>query len=210
MRTGFHVRPTTMTSMVYIVDDDDGVRDSVRLLLETAGIPVQTYDRAATFLDAAPGLAGCVLTDIAMPGMDGFELQTRLKEDAARLSVIVMTGQADIPRAVRAMKAGAIDFLEKPFNETQLLDAVRRGLDRSRLLETAEAASAEAASRIASLTPREREVLDLLVAGLPNKVIAVRLGASPRTIEVHRARVFEKLGAKSLPDLVRLAMTAEG
>jgi len=199
-----------MTSMVYIVDDDDGVRDSVRLLLETAGIPVQTYDRAATFLDAAPGLAGCVLTDIAMPGMDGFELQTRLKEDAARLSVIVMTGQADIPRAVRAMKAGAIDFLEKPFNETQLLDAVRRGLDRSRLLETAEAASAEAASRIASLTPREREVLDLLVAGLPNKVIAVRLGASPRTIEVHRARVFEKLGAKSLPDLVRLAMTAEG
>ncbi|MCL2429843.1 MAG: response regulator [Alphaproteobacteria bacterium] len=210
MRTGFHVRPTTMTSMVYIVDDDAGVRDSLRLLLETAGIPVQTYDRAATFLDAAPGLAGCVLTDIAMPGMDGFELQTRLKEDAARLSVIVMTGQADIPRAVRAMKAGAIDFLEKPFNETQLLDAVRRGLDRSRLLETAEAASAEAASRIASLTPREREVLDLLVAGLPNKVIAVRLGASPRTIEVHRARVFEKLGAKSLPDLVRLAMTAEG
>jgi len=199
-----------MTSMVYIVDDDAGVRDSLRLLLETAGIPVQTYDRAATFLDAAPGLAGCVLTDIAMPGMDGFELQTRLKEDAARLSVIVMTGQADIPRAVRAMKAGAIDFLEKPFNETQLLDAVRRGLDRSRLLETAEAASAEAASRIASLTPREREVLDLLVAGLPNKVIAVRLGASPRTIEVHRARVFEKLGAKSLPDLVRLAMTAEG
>lgn len=209
MRTEFHVRGNGMIPKVHIVDDDADVRDSLRLLLETTGIPVQTYDRAAAFLDAVPGLAGCVLTDIAMPGMDGFELQRRLSEDGARLPVIVMTGQADIPRAVRAMKAGAIDFLEKPFSETELLDAIARGLDRSRALEAAEAATADAAARIASLTPREREVLDLLVAGLSTKVIASRLTASPRTIEVHRARVFEKLRGKSLPDLVRLTMAAE-
>jgi two-component system response regulator FixJ len=144
-----------------------------------------------------------------MPKIDGLELQRRLNESGIRLPVIVMTGQADIPIAVRAMKAGAIDFLEKPFDDEALLDAVRRALAESKRLLEIESVAAGAAGRLATLTPREREVFDLLVTGLSTKAIANELGASPRTIEVHRARVFEKLEARSLPELVRLMLAAE-
>lgn len=195
---------------VHVVDDDEAIRDALRLMLQTAGFEVRLHDSAEAFLAAAAAASGCVMTDVRMPGMDGLALQRRLRELGARLPVIVMTGQADIPIAVRAMQAGAVDFLEKPFEEEQLLGAVRRALAESRRLHDRAAASASAAARLGKLTPREREVLDLMVEGLPNKAMAQKLGASPRTIEVHRARVLEKLEARSLPELVRIVIAASG
>jgi len=194
---------------IHVVDDDVAIRDSLRILLEASGLAVQTYASATGFLAAAPALAGCVLTDIRMPEIDGLELQRRLSARGFRLPVIIMTGQGDIPLAVRAMQAGAIDFLEKPFEDDRLLGAVRRALEQSQRLQEIEAVAAEAARRLVALTAREREVFDLLVTGLATKAIANELGASPRTIEVHRARVFEKLRARSLPELVRLALAAD-
>jgi two-component system response regulator FixJ len=196
------------TATVHVVDDDGAVRDSLRLLLEVSGFAVATHASAAAFLAAAEGLAGCVLTDVRMPGIDGLELLRRLGDGVSRLPVIVMTGQADVPLAVRAMREGATDFLEKPFADDHLLEAVRRALAAGQRLREADSAAADARRRLAMLTPREREVLDLLVCGLPTKAIATTLGASPRTIEVHRARVFEKLRAHSLPELVRLVLAA--
>ncbi len=194
--------------IIHVVDDDAAVRDSLRLLLESSGLTVRTYSGARLFLTEANDSLGCVLTDVRMPEMDGLELQQRLKERGLRLPVIVMTGQGDIPIAVRAMKAGAVDFLEKPFTEKDLLGAIHRALDESARREALEQKAGEAHHRLAALTPREREVLELLVGGLSTKAIANALGASPRTIEVHRARVFEKLQVHSLPELVRLAMAA--
>ena len=200
----------TGAATVHVVDDDAAMRDSLHFLLESAGFAVRTFDSAVAFLASRPAGLGCVLTDVRMPEIDGLALLTRLHEQNVQLPVIVMTGQGDIAIAVQAMKAGAIDFLEKPFGDEALIEAVGRALKQSeRLYEIAEA-SAGAASRLATLTPREREVFDLLVSGLPTKAIANTLGASPRTIEVHRARVFEKLQAHSLPDLVRLMLAAEG
>lgn len=198
----------TATTAVHVVDDDAAVRNSLRLLLEASGFAVETHASATAFLAAAPGLAGCVLTDVRMPEMDGLDLQRRLREHGVSLPVIVMTGQGDIPVAVQAMKAGAVDFLEKPLDLDRLLAAVRGALAQSRRLREASLTAAEAAGRLAALTPREREVLDLLVEGRPNKGIANALGASPRTIEVHRARIMEKLQARSLPELVRLTLAA--
>jgi two-component system response regulator FixJ len=196
------------TDAIHIVDDDAGVRDALRVLLETAGFTVRTHDDAAAFLAVAGTATGCVLTDVRMPGIDGLELQVRLARQRVKLPVIVMTGQGDIPIAVRAMQAGAVDFLEKPVAEQRLLSAIERALAESRRLHDIAAAAARAADSLAKLTPREREVLDLLVTGLPNKAVANRLGASPRTIEVHRARVLEKLQARSLPELVRIVLSA--
>lgn len=193
---------------VHVIDDDAAIRDSLRVLLEAAGFAVRTHESAKAFLAAAPGLGGCVLTDVRMPEIDGLEMQQRLNERGIPLPVIVMTGMGDVPVAVRAMKAGAVDFLEKPFEDEQLLSAIQRALEASKRLQDREAAAAQAASRLATLTRREREVLDLLVTGLPTKAIANELGASPRTIEVHRSRVFEKLQARSLPELVRLVLAA--
>ena len=197
--------------LVHVVDDDGAVRDSLGLLLESAGLDVRTYASATEFLNALPQqAAGCVLTDVRMPEMDGLELQRRLGALGVRLPVIVMTGHGDVPIAVGALKAGAADFLEKPFDDQQLLTAVQSALAASRQTHDEAAAMAEIASRLATLTPREREVLDRLVEGQPNKTIAYDLGSSPRTVEVHRARVMEKMGARSLPELVRMTMSVAG
>lgn len=196
--------------LVHVVDDDEAVRDSLRLLLESAGFAVCTHAAATSFLAAAGEKAdGCVITDVRMPEMDGLELQHRLADLGTRIPVIVMTGHGDVPIAVEAMKAGAVDFLEKPFGDEQLLSAVRSALAVSQQAHEEQEAVAATEARLASLTPREREVLDQLVLGKANKVIAYDLGASPRTIEVHRARVMEKMGARSLPDLVRMTLALQ-
>lgn len=200
----------TVTATIHVVDDDAAMRDSLRMLLEAAGFAARTFDNAVAFLASDPAGHGCVLTDVRMPEIDGLALLRRLREQGVQLPVIVMTGQGDIAIAVQAMKAGAIDFLEKPFGDDALIEAVGRALEQSERLQELAEASAGAASRLATLTPREREVFDLLVSGLSTKAIANTLGASPRTIEVHRARVFEKLQANSLPDLVRLMLAAGG
>lgn len=202
-------KPQERAATIHVVDDDKAVRDSLRFLLEPDGFDVFTYTSADELLTAELAAAGCVLTDFRMPGMDGLQLQANLAERGASLPVIVMTGHGDVPMAVRAMKAGAVDFLEKPFEHGHLLDAIRRALDRNRCTLEAAARMAEAAERITLLTPREREVLDLLVAGKSNKQIARQLGTSPRTIDVHRARVFHKLQAGSLPDLVHLVLATQ-
>lgn len=195
-------------AVVHVVDDDEAVRDSLRFLLEAAGFAVRVWSDAAALLADPPGPSGCVLTDFNMPGVDGLQLQAGLAAQGIGLPVIVMTGYGDVPVAVRAMRAGAVDFLEKPFDEAALLDAVRRALAQNAATRSAAAAAVAARRRLARLTPREREVFDLLVAGHATKAIARALGASPRTIEVHRARVFEKLAVDTLPDLVRLSLAA--
>jgi len=193
----------------HVIDDDEAVRNSLAFLFECAGLPVQTYDSALAFLDVAPGLqAGCIVTDVRMPDMDGLALQRRLLELGVRLPLIVITGHGDVPVAVQALKAGAADFIEKPFDDEVLLAGVRAALaanrrDRERGVEVE-----RIAVRLARLTPREREVLDRLVAGQQNKAIAYDLGSSPRTVEIHRARVMEKMGAGSLSELVRMALAA--
>ncbi|HTC07794.1 MAG TPA: response regulator FixJ [Acetobacteraceae bacterium] len=194
-------------ALVHVIDDDDAVRDSLAVLLDSADLAVRTYDSALTFLAMAASLsAGCILTDVRMPDLDGLALQRRLNEAGVRLPVIVMTGHGDVPVAVAALKAGAADFLEKPFDDERLISVVRAALAASQQAQRQAAATADIIARIASLTPREREVLDLLVAGNPNKSIAYDLGASPRTVEVHRARVMEKMGARSLAELVRMVI----
>jgi two-component system response regulator FixJ len=201
----------TEPALVHVVDDDQGVRDSLAFLLQSAGFAVRTYDSAAALLAVASGLAsGCVLTDVRMPGgMDGLTLQRHLTALGGNLAVVVMTGHADVPIAVEALKAGARDFLEKPFDEDRLLAVVREALAVSERAEQQHQASAGIAVRLATLTPREREVLERLVEGLPNKTIAYDLGTSPRTVEVQRARVMEKMGARSLAELVRMVLALE-
>lgn len=199
----------TQSRIVHLVDDDEAVRDSLAALLETHDFEVSTYPSGEAFLSACPtSAAGCLLTDIRMPGMDGLTLQERLVAAYPGLSVIVMTGHADVPLAVRAMKAGAVDFIEKPFPAPAMVDAIERALSESarRREPAGPQPNAEIRERLASLTPREREVLDGLVAGLPNKTIAYDLGISPRTVEIHRARVMEKMRARSLSELVRTAI----
>jgi two-component system response regulator FixJ len=194
---------------VHVVDDDEAVRESLRFLLESAEIQVVAHPSAEAFLAAVQGREiGCVLTDVRMPGVNGLELQRRLHDSGAPVVVIVMTGHGDVPLAVQAMKNGALDFLEKPFDDVQLLDAVGRALAVSRQLRAAAAQSAVAAARLAILTARESEVLAGLVAGQSSKEIARDLGASPRTIEVHRTRVMAKMGVESLPELVRVVQAA--
>jgi two-component system response regulator FixJ len=194
--------------IVHVVDDDEAVRDSLRFLLEQEGHTVRIYPDATALLDSDLAPSGCVVTDFQMPGIDGLQLQSRLAEREVALPVIVMTGHGDVPVAVRAMKAGAADFLEKPFDDAQFLTAVRMALERNRRALATAAGTADAARQIALLTPREREVLDLLVEGNSNKEIARALGTSPRTIDVHRARVFQKLNAESLPALVHIVLNA--
>jgi FixJ family two-component response regulator len=194
---------------VHVVDDDPAIRRSLEQLLEAAGFMVVSYDTPLAFLDAAFDLVpGCVLLDIRMPGMDGLELQALLQEGNVPMPVVIMTGQGDIQSAIRAMKAGAVDFLEKPYSDESLINAIESalaGADRANVQREAAAASAQ----ISALSPREREVLDALVAGRPNKVIAFDLGISVRTVEVHRARMMERLGVRQLAGAVRLAVMAQ-
>lgn len=195
---------------IFIVDDDASIRDSLELLLRAWGFGnIAAYGSARDFLAQADPLPGeCLLLDVRMPEMDGLALQEELNRRGLRLPVIIMTGHADVPIAVRAMKAGASDFIEKPFSDELLLDCVRRARQHAaearRESETAE----ELRRRMQSLTPRERDVLTGMVAGRPNKLIAHHLGISPRTVEIHRARVMEKTQARSLSALVRMALAA--
>jgi two-component system response regulator FixJ len=190
---------------VYIVDDDEAIRDALEAFLDGSGFAVQSFASAAAFLDAAGSLAhGCVLMDVRMPGMDGLQLQEELARRGLRFSVIVMTGHGEVALAVRAMKAGAADFLEKPFDNDMLLESIRSALARAE----PDAAASEASRRLAHLSVRERQVLEGLVAGLPNKTIAYDLEISPRTVEIYRARLMDKMEAKTLAELVRLAVAA--
>jgi len=195
---------------VYVVDDDADVRDSLRLLLEASDFRVETFDSAAAFLTHPHAERACVVTDVRMPGMDGLALQEELAQRNAILPVIIMTGHGDVPLAVRAMRAGAIDFLEKPFEQESLVGSVKRALELQSVSLNRNAAAQAAEEVLSQLTERERQVFELLVAGKPNKVVAFELDISPRTVEIHRARVMEKTGTRSLAELVRLALAARG
>jgi two-component system response regulator FixJ len=194
---------------VYIVDDDAAFRRSVERLMRAAGETAVSFESGAAFLKAAPDLAdGCVILDVRMPGMGGLELQKQLKLIGFKLPIIVMTLKGDMETAVRAMKGGAVDFIEKPFDDEKLLDAINEAM----AMETAPAhdrESMEAAKRIARLSPRERQVLDKLVVGRLTKQIAYDLGISARTVEVHRARMFARLGTRTPAEAVRLAVLAQ-
>jgi len=193
---------------VHIIDDDAAVRDALIFLLSTEDIAACGYDGAAPFLTVAGEAAGCIVTDVRMPGMDGLDLARRLKAMAVDLPIIVITGHADVPLAVEAMKAGVADFIEKPFDDETILDAVRRALEHRSLADAHSAERAAAAQRLAVLSPRETQVMQGLVDGKANKVIAYDLQISPRTVEIYRAHVMTKTGVKSLSELVRLALTA--
>jgi two-component system response regulator FixJ len=196
-------------ALVHVIDDDEAVRDSLGLLLASAGHEVVLHPSAADFLRvAAPG--ACVVSDVRMPEMDGLALQQELAQRGIPVQLIFMTGHGDVPVAVRALKAGAMDFLEKPFAEEALLAAVRGALEAGQARQEETRHQEEIRRRLDSLTPREREVLEGLVAGQANKAIAQELGMSPRTVEVHRARVMEKMEAQSLSHLVRQTLAATG
>lgn len=194
-------------STVFIVDDDEAVRSSLKALLRSQGFAVEAFASAEDFLaSGAAGREGCLIADIRLPDMDGLSLQEELVRRKAGLPVIIVTGHGDVPLAVRAMKAGAIDFLEKPYDETELLESIQRALNEAQHAHERAATIQAAEERMATLTERERQVMELLAAGRPNKVIAYELDTSPRTIEIHRARVMEKMQAKSLADLVRMVV----
>ena len=196
-------------AVVHVIDDDEAMRDSLAFLLGAAGMVVRTYESAVGFLDVASEVAtGCVITDVRMPGMSGIDLLRRLRELELGIPVIVITGHGDVPLAVEAMKIGALDFLEKPFDDEALLASVRSALAQSNQDQGRQAERNEIARRMAALSNRERDVLGGLVRGHANKQIAYDLGISPRTIEIYRANLMTKMQAASLSDLVRMALIA--
>lgn len=201
----------TDTSTVFIIDDDEAVRDSLSWLMRSAGLQAETFISADAFLsDFGEDRPGCLILDIRMPGMNGLELQSVLQERHFRLPVIIISGHADVPMAVRALKAGAFDFIEKPFNDELLLDLVQRALEQDRRERREQAELTQWRERFETLTPREREVLERVVNGASNKQIGADLGVSTKTVEAHRARVMEKLQAESLSHLVRMAVSLQG
>jgi two-component system response regulator FixJ len=196
--------------LVHLVDDDEAIRRSVGFMLKTSGYHVRSYESGVELLKEAPSMErGCVLLDIRMPGMDGLEVHAALRNKGVTLPIIIMTGHGDVSLAVQAMKAGAVDFIEKPFEKAVLLSAIEHGVERLRKSAANQDRADEAAVRLQALTPREREVLDGLAQGLPNKTIAYDLGISPRTVEIHRANVMSKLEVRSLSEALRIAFAAQ-
>jgi len=198
-----------MPHKVYVIDDDEAMRDSLMFLLDSAGFEVTLFEAAQQFLDAFSALSfGCVVSDVRMPGMDGIELLKQLKAIHSTFPIVVMTGHGDVPLAVEAMKLGAVDFLEKPFEDDRLIAMIEGAIRDAEPAAKSEAVAHDIAARVASLSPRERQVMDGLIAGMSNKLIAREYDISPRTIEVYRANVMTKMQANSLSELVRLGMRA--
>jgi two-component system response regulator FixJ len=196
--------------LVHLVDDDGAIRRSASFMLKTSGYQVRSYESGVELLKSPGELSqGCILLDIRMPGMDGLEVQQALRDKGVILPVIIMTGHGDVTLAVRAMKAGAIDFIEKPFEKATLLGAIEQGVKRLRDVEKGHDLAKEATVRLGALTPRERDVLGGLAQGLPNKTIAYDLGISPRTVEIHRANLMAKREVRSLSEALRIAFAAE-
>lgn len=194
---------------VYVIDDDEAMRDSLQFLLDSSGFDVTLFENAQRFLDTLPELVfGCVVSDVRMPGIDGIELLKQMKAAHSSFPILIMTGHGDIPLAVEAMKLGAIDFLEKPFEDERLITMIETAIRQAEPAAKNDAIAQDIVARIATLSPRERQVMDGLMAGLSNKLIAREYDISPRTIEVYRANVMTKMGANSLSELVRLAMRA--
>ena len=195
------------SAKVYVIDDDAAMRDSLDFLLGSAGFNVRLFDSALAFLNELASLeAGCVVTDVRMPGIDGMELLRQLSSGPRKLPVIVMTGHGDVPLAVEAMKLGALDFLEKPFGDDRLIGMIETALSQNEGGSKDDALTADMAARVASLTQREHQVMQGLVSGQPNKVIAKQYDISPRTVEVYRANVMTKMQASNLSELVRFAI----
>jgi two-component system response regulator FixJ len=195
--------------LIHIIDDEEAVRRSAGFMLKTSGFAVETWPSGTAFLKEVRHAAeGCILLDVRMPEMDGLEVQQALNERGVAMPVIVLTGHGDISIAVRAMKAGAVDFIEKPFEKSVLLDAIEAAFARLEDKDGRASRASDAAVAVAALTPRERDVLDGLAQGLPNKTIAYDLGISPRTVEVHRANLMTKLSVRSLSDALRIAFAA--
>lgn len=195
--------------LVHVIDDDEAMRDSLRFLFKSAKLEVETYKSALAFLESLPSIkGGCVVTDVRMPGLSGIELLQKLRTISVDLPVIVMTGHGDITLAVEAMKAGAADFFEKPFDDEVLLKATHYALDRYGKEAKKAGEKAEILKRVQSLSQRERQVLDGLIAGQPNKIIAANHNISPRTVEIYRAHVMSKMRAESLSELVRMGILA--
>lgn len=196
---------------VFVVDDDEAIRDSLSLLLETVGLNAECYASARAFLEAYdPERSGCLVLDVRMPEMSGMELQERLVAKQAILPIIFLTGHGDVRMAVHAMRAGSVDFIQKPFGEQELLDRIQQTIEQDRKTRELLGQRDEIRRRLQSLTPRERQVMDFVAEGTANKVIAIDLGISERTVEIHRSRVMHKMGAASLPHLVRMILEVSG
>jgi len=201
---------TDIQQTVYVVEDDEAVRDSLELLLKSDGKPVKTYESATAFLkDYSDQMAGCIVLDIRMPGMDGMELQKKLNEKHSILPIIFVTGHGDVPMAVDAMKEGAVDFIQKPYREEALLEKIEAALAQDLEQRKSLGEKQEIIRRIKSLTPREHEIMDRMIAGQANKVIAIELEISQRTVEIHRSRVMHKMGTHSLAHLVRMVLSVK-
>ncbi|MBE95330.1 response regulator FixJ [Marinobacter sp.] len=201
---------TDTQQTVYVVEDDEAVRDSLELLLKSDGKPVKTYDNANAFLkDYSETMAGCIVLDIRMPGMDGMELQKKLNEKHSILPIIFVTGHGDVPMAVDAMKEGAVDFIQKPYREEALLQKIEAALEQDKEQRKTLGEKQEILRRVKSLTPREHEIMDRMIAGQANKVIAIELEISQRTVEIHRSRVMHKMGTHSLAHLVRMVLSVK-
>jgi FixJ family two-component response regulator len=202
------VNPATKTvrSIVFVVDDDPSVRDAIRRLLGTVGLPVEAFGSAREFLAGdVPEVPSCLVLDVRLPGISGIDFQRELRKANIRIPIIFITAHGDVPMSVKAMKAGAVEFLIKPFHDQDLLDAVQLALEKDRLRRLGEAEIAELQRRLQKLTPREREVFPLVISGRLNKQIAAEMNASEATVKVHRSQLMRKMEAKSLPDLVRMA-----